>query len=386
MVTLATNTQPESEVQEALEANGVVIEGKENPTETEKVVESESTGAPGEKIPAETDGKTAAETEPVKDKTQGTQEPKDTPAEKPKSKGGFQAKNEKLTRQLEETREALELERGDKSKLRQKVEELEAQITGTKPPIEEKKSDELVRPKRPTMKDVDFDQDQYESAMDKYDADLDVYHAAVSQKKAKDELTTYQQTQERKAAEAVAQKEYDSFVDRRDKSASAYDDYQDTWEALPDDAQTVLLSSDVVRGYVAGESPAPAHLIRFFAKDFLENDGAESERIAALNPIRQLLEIKKIEDRLIDEISGKGGTAAATTEKPESTKPPAKPEAKRVEPPESPITPVNGRGAPSGRARDFNAEMKAASDAGDSKAFRKILSELEQSKRKAATG
>lgn len=369
-VTLESNTQTEAELTDALVKNGLTPTSQETEEKTEegKVEEkkpSEPTEVPGEKVPAEAEGKTATETEAVETKSQETTQ-EEAEEVKKKSKGGFQSKNEKLTRQLGEAREELELERGDKTALRKRVEELEAKLADNKP-AEADKPKELVRPKRPELPELaefDFDQEKYSAAMKTYrkdmslyDDEMDAYHEAKAEKKVNAALEGEKEKTRAEKEQEAQQKAYNGFVSKKDAGRQNYDDWDDVIAEAED-----MAFPPAIQGAIF-ESENPADLLYHFAKN-----PKELERFESLNPLSQVREITRLEDRIV---------AARTTEPKEESKaapekkdPPAKEQPKRVETPDAPITPVGSRAQAKGK--NFDEQLRAASESGDSKEFNRI--------------
>jgi hypothetical protein len=393
-VEIASNTQSEAELTEALVANGyTVVEGEkeEEAKPAEEVDKSEPAGEPGEKIPAETEGKTAAEAEPAKDKSQETSQEDKDKAETKKSKGGFQAKVEKLTQRLDEAREELELERGDKTKLRQKVEELEAKLAGITAPAETAKPAELVKPKRPEMpdpSDVDFDPEKYSALrkkyaedMAKYDDEMETYREALTDKKVReareaDQADYRERERKRQENEAMMQ-----FALRKEKDEGFYEDFKEMTNSLSEeqDNNTVMGKSPQAYFFIMNKAQHPADLLYYFAKDMAENDGEENDRIKAMDPFDQIIELKALGDRLAAEREAavaakatppKGETKTAAAAEPEKKAPPAK-ERPRVETPDAPISPVGARANAKGKTLD--EQMRDAAEAGNNKEFNRLL-------------
>lgn len=394
MVTIASNTGTEEDIREVMVNNGLQpqepVKAEEPKEPVEEKVAPKSAEAPGEKVPAETEDKTAAELETAGDKSQEKppqgQEPVVEGQEPKKSKGGFQAKNEKLARQLNEARENLELERGDKTKLQARVDELAAEVAKLKP-AEPDKPKELVRPKRPSMKDLEYDQDKYDEALGKYEEELDAYHAAMTDKKVSDSLNAVEEKRKKDDQDARTAKALGEFEERRKAGESAYEDYGDLVEALPKDATTLVDRSRVIADYIQFKSKNPAHLIHFLMKDFVEGDEAEAGRLEKMDDFDQLIAIKEIEDRLIREhkAESKVDKEVTTEEKPKAKAaevvPPVEEKPKKVKTPDAPITPVGSSAAAKGK--NLDEQMAAAAAANNGKEFRRLLA-LQEKEHQAA--
>lgn len=396
-VILESNTQTEEELVQALEANGYE-RAKEEPKadESKPAVEekkSELPEKPKEEKPAAEGDKIADDQEsPDKDKSQEKpQEDKDKDQEdkedkevkgesdKPKSRGGWQKRLADLTRQRETLEDQVELERGSKASLQRQLDEVNSKLAELQPKDADKPA-ELARPKKPRLKDFDFDETKLEAAEEKYDADLDAYYKAVRDKELKDALTVERETQQKNDRERQVAQAQRAFEERRDKGKSDLPDYDELMAELPEDAVNL---TGVVGTYIENEAENPAILIHFLMKDYLENDGAELGRIMKLNDFQKIKAIVKIEDRLLSERS-KGTKEAPKADKEpepkkeatEEKKPPAKETPKR-ETPEAPIIPVSG-GSRATKGKDYHAQLQAAADAGDGKEYQRIRALMKQ--------
>lgn len=372
-VTLESSTQDVQEMQDALVAAGLTVREPEKPAEpvkpaAEEKNPSETKEAPGEQIPAETKVEAPAATEVAEPKT--TQEPtqeEGTPEEKPsKSKGGFQAKVEKLTRRVDMLQEELEAKTGNEAALRQKLEEAQAELAALKPQPKEESGP--VRPKRPTRKDFDFDEDKYEEALAKYDQELDEYHQALRDKDRAEALAEFEKTAQARAEEAA-------FLARRNADAKTIEDFDEVIAMLPPETETSKIEiPPAVMTYIMQKSQHPAKLMYFLAKDYLENDSEARDRLAGMDPIDQLLEIREIERDLVAKAKAEpkpAKTAPAKAAEPNPPKPeaaPAKPKPK-AETPEAPIDPVGSRTTAAPESMEQLAARAAAGDAGAQKAL-----------------
>lgn len=334
-VTIESNTEKASDMVDALKAAGVKVTNEPTPPAesapvvvaepvVEKTVEPGPAGEPGGSAPAETEGKTEPEPEAgIPQETPTSQEPDEGEATpRRKSKGGFQVKVEKLTRQLEDTREQLDAERGDKTKLRSKIEELEAQLDTLQPKPATK--DELVKPTRPVMPELsDFDDlakyqeslKQYRTDLNKYDTDLDDYNNKRAEQKIQEQIAA----SDARRAQEESQRQY---LERLNKSRAAYEDFNELREAIPDGETTITDVSRVVRDYIALKSKDPAHLIHYFLDDHVNNGAAEAARLLDMDEFDQLIEITALERKLVADANKakepeavKAAAATATPEK-----------------------------------------------------------------------
>ena len=379
MVTLISDTEPKQEMRDALVANGLTVSDPVKPEETAKPVEdktkSEPEGEPGEKIPAETEGKSAATTEVVEDKSQETPQVEEG---KPKPKGGFQAKVEKLTAKADRLMEELEEERGSKTALQRQLDAVNAELAALKP-AEAKVDEGPVKPKRPKRSDVEFDEDRYEALMDKYEDEMNAYYVAVADKKAQEAVSGYEVNAQAARAEAA-------YRERIRISAKDIPDYDEVIARLPTETDSSKIELPaVVRGYIMSKTEHPAALMHFLAKDYLDNDGEELARLSKLDEYDQLIEIREIETRLVGEQktakkAPKEPTAPKTEPEPVKTAPVAvaKPEVvppvkekPKAEALDEPISPVGTRAT--GRQQTM-AELAELAAGGD-KAARKLLNE-----------
>jgi hypothetical protein len=384
MVTLTSETQSPEEMAQAFEHFGYKpkVEGDkseaEKPPVSETQVEpvetkSDKTGEPGgDKTPVETKPETVAAPEPAKDKKQETPqedkaEPKvDEVTEHKKATDGFKRKLEAKVAELGRTREELEAERGDKSVLRDRIKALETQIEDLKP--KDVKPTEPVKPKRPTRAQFEFDDDKYEAAMDAHDTAMDAYNKQVNELAITKALETAAEKSATEEAQRKSDAAYAAFEKRRDaeKNSDAADladwnDVRDKILAMPGKPLTIFEASDAASAFVAGEADNPAGVIHYFAKDLVETGGEESARVAALNPLAQIKELTKIDDRITAQrkASKKAPEPKAEVKpEPEVKVEPEKPPAPIVKPPvktlESPLSPLGGgRGAALSGATDW---------------------------------
>lgn len=405
MVILSSKTQTEAELVGALEANGLKpeVEGAETveaekPAEGEKKT-SEQPEAEEEKTEAEgsesADGTEPDEKKTSQEKPQGkekTATESKVDGEKPKSRGGFQKRVDDLTRQKALVEDQLELERGSKVALQKQLDELNGKLTALQPK-EPEKAPELVRPKRPTLKEADFDQDKLDGMLDDYEKKLDDYHATVADKKAEERVTAAEEKRKQETRETQIKAQETAFYERRDKGMKAYEDFGELAEALGD-SETIINRSSVVRDYISIKSKDPAHLIHFLMDDFVNNGGDEAERIEQMDGFDQLIAIKEIEDGLLKE-RGKVSREAPKVVKPakdseetEAEKPtpedktPAK-RTTRTETPDDPITPLGGSSVRA-KGKSLDDQMREASEAGDSKKFRELFSQQQREKQAAS--
>ena len=413
MIQIDTNTQSEAEVRDVFAAHGLegrVVEPVKKP-EQPKVAEkpTKPAGEPGEKVPAETaGGATATEGEetPTQEATPApTQTTEDHP-EKKKSKGGFQAKNEKLTKLVNQQAEKISelellLEGGSSKRLSQELAEAKEELArlqgggGAKP---EAKETGPVRPKRPSMPDLvelDYDQDkfnaamkQYRADMDKYDEEMDAYLAAQSTKAAQEAVAAKEAKDREAQVNEANQKALNAFVERRDRDVAELGkeelladidaaEKDGSW-AWPETLQLPILQSEI-----------PGRLMIFLYEnpDELERISGYVDHLGNPNPVRMLRELGKIEDKLMAEVSAKQNGAGA---KPEAVAP-AKPEAapvapakqkQRAETPEAPIKPVGTRSA-AGEAKSYWDLANEARERGDMKEYQRLRVLEHQEKAKA---
>lgn len=336
------------------------------------------TPAPGGEAPAEPVVEIAPATEEGKDKQEPPPAAGDEPVvvepAKPKAKGGFQVKIDKLTAQLENAR-------ADKTKTLEEVEVLRAelaQLKATGSPAAEPAKVETgpVKPKRPTLAECDGDYDKYEAAMEEYDGKLSVFHQEISAKTAKDAIAAERADREentRKEAQKVA---FDSFVDRRTKGAAEFEDFQDVVDSVPEGSPDIMASSQIAHDFILFKSKEPAALIYALAKDMVENGGELNTRLKGMDAYDVVLELKAMGD----EYAAKRGPAkpAVVTPKVTATAPAAAAAPVPAEvpvvrqpaqpPPNRPIAPLGGRGA----SPITTDTLAAATQRGDMKAYRKL--------------
>lgn len=404
---LESNTATVEEMKENLIALGfepdeVQVKGVSDrkPAE-EEGKKPEEPGKLGEK-PAEATGTEAAEaTGAPKDKVQEPPavETEEETAKKEKAKGGWQRQVEKKTAENERLRDKLDEEVGDKTRLKAKLEQAErelAELKAGKPAEEPKKDAGPVRPKRPELPELkafEYDADKFEAAMKdhrkaevKYDDEMTTYFETVAEQKAEQRVEA---ENKKRAAEAEENRRIEienAFVDRRDKDKVGIPDWDEVFASIPEDANMPIADAVSAMGYIKYDSEHPALLYHFLFKDFLENNGAEGERIAALRPARQIIELKKIEDRLSAERTAKA-------EPPKKEEPPKAaaektPEKPKQQPrvPDDPIDPVGGnRVVADPNIEGLHKQIDEAGRAGDYRKVRALMDKLEEQNKKAKT-
>ncbi len=372
-ITLESNSVSEQELKDALTSFGLDIDKEEAPGSGEPAKGEETPvpkGEPGAKAAAEPEGKSEAGSEPV-DKSQ------ETPPET-KAKGGWQRKVEKLTAQLEGVRDQLEEKTGNEAKLRQDKLDLERKIAelSASGPDAAPKDDGIKRPVRPTLAGMDYDNEKLEAAMADYDEAVDKYTRAISEKTAKDTLEADRVAREKKAADEKAADELAAFGKRVETDKEAIPDYQEVLDELPKGAHTVLDSSDAVVKFIKSKTKIPAALIHYFAKDLLDNDGAESTRLEAMDEIDQVLAMREIESNILQSRTAKNkppepaAPAKAETRTPE---PPVKERPKPQQVPDAPLETLGGRGT-SANAGNLDRQIEEAAERGDGKEVRRLRS------------
>ena len=403
MITVDTNTQRANEVLDAFKAHGYEPVEEKKPEPKPEAKTTESAEAPGDKIPAEAAGGTDAPV--VETKTQETDPaPTQTTPEPKKNKGGFQAKLEKLTSKVGTLQDELDAERGDKTRIAERLAAAQAELEalkggGTVKTVEPEKATGPVRPKRPEMPDLaefDYDQDKYQAAMkayrsnlDKFDAELDEYHAAVADQKAKQAVAEDKQKTQRAREEAAAIEMQNAFVALKDRDAAEYD--EEEWAELVDNQPNWQEVSPVLPGVIM-QSEIPGHLMMY-----LYQNPDELERISKMvdykgepNVLKQTATLSKIEDKVIAQ---RNGAATGGQGQPEAkpvaaskvvvdTPPPAKPKQK-VETPDAPLNPVGARTARSG-STDYKTLQREASERGDTKEYQRLRALEHQEKHSKA--
>ncbi len=395
MITIESNSGTEQDIADAMKANGIEPVAKVEPVvETPPAKEekpAESTETPGEKVAAEPADKTVAVPETVKTDKSQEKPPEEqvtaseeTPEVKEKAKGGFQKKIDKLTKTVDVLQAQIDAKEGNEARLRRELEEAQAELVKLKP-AEPETPKELVRPKRPKLSDVEFDQDKHDAAMEKYEAELDTYHAAVTKQTVDGALKAENETRIKGEREQQAAKSLKEFEERRDKDKEIYPDFADLVEALPADAETLVNRSQVVADYIQFKSKAPIHLIRYLINDFVNGDEAEADRFMKMDDYDKVIQLRDLENQLIKD-HAKGAvkeeeTPVITPKKAPEVATPAKDKQERAKVPDEPISPVgNGAGA---KGKDLNEQMAAASAAGNFKEFNRLL-DLQGKEKRAA--
>ncbi len=267
----------------------------------------------------------------------------------------FEKRRKDLERQVARLHEDLDLEKGSKKTLQEKLDAATAELAKLKPAeVPVAKIEELVRPKRPTKADADYDEEKYEALMDAYEVERDEYTRKMVQReteeaRAKDE----KQRKEREDTAAVAKAEQD-FVGRLQEDVKGIPDYDDVVAEFNEatDGREIEVPK-TIETFIQISAEHPGQMMHFLLKDYLQNDGKELARLAALNPYVQMRELTRLSDRLEKEYAGT--TTAASAGSPVVDVPPAAAPAKAPESPvkpkitpkvhEDPITPVGARSA-----------------------------------------
>ncbi len=326
-------------------------EGEKKPTEEEKSTQE----GEGEKKP-ETEVKTDPETDPE--------------AGKQKSKGGWQAKIEKKTRQIENLQERLDEEGGKNAKLQADLAQAQAELAKLKPQ-EDPKEEAPARPTRPKRGEFEFDDDKFEAAMDKYDADLEAYNEALRKKdreSAVKELTeTQQKAEQAKRVQAIREE----FAGKVAEGMKSIPDWDDLLAEIPDGHQGLLDKSLAAERYLLLKSKNPTALMHYLMNDTVNGEDAENERLLALDEMELVLELRAIEDKLTAKAAPEKKAPVAEADKKPAEKtvtPPAKekPEVKKA-PVEAPINPVGGR--TQATTYDIQQKMEEAAAQGNTREF-----------------
>jgi hypothetical protein len=312
--------QPDSEVnpKDKATAGSEGETGTESET-TEKKDKSQEHSPGGEKK-----GKKAAEVEGGKKEDELAVDPPATQRGKT-SKGGVPEKLATLTREKQRLEDALEDERGSKTKLQAELDEVKGKLAALAPK-EDAKPAELVRPKRPTMAEHEFDNDKFEAALSKYETDLEAFQDAKRAKERQEDEAKFQKTLEQRDQQRVIERQEAEFGERLKASIAGYDDFYDLIQQIPPGTKDITVRRPLVKTYIDTKSKAPGHLIRFFMQDYLDGE-TEATRIEAMDDFDASYELRAIEQRLIDEQKGtsngtKTATAAAETEEEPVTVPP----------------------------------------------------------------
>lgn len=349
MITITSSNGDEKAIQDVFAAKGIT---QVAPEPTEAPVEVAEDKKPTGDTPVE--GQEHSGSDPAKDKAEAeaekpTQEKTEKPTEeakpeevKQKSKGGFQAKVEKLTAQADRLRDDLDAERGSKAKLQKELEEVNAKLAELQPKKEEPKAQGPEKPKRPTRAEFEFDEDKFEAALAEHEVKLDAYNSELrrlDREQVRQEVKAEAEKADAERQEASRRK---AFADKVQAGAAKINDYAETLEDFPEGYETITDKNRVAHDYLVTEADNPAALMHFLMRDAIDNDGAETERLLALSPFRLVIELRAIEERI-----AKAVTATLEPEKPKVDTP-AKPQPKPKQAvPDDPIEPVGGRHQPS---------------------------------------
>ena len=384
---IASNTESDEELRQMFadlgDVNVIGAEGQKPPVEG-AVPPSEPEGAPGGGTPVEPKGEIATAPEPVETK------PRESPTGEPSGKGGYKAKIDKLTARTNALREEIDEERGSKASLRAKLEAAEAELAalkgGGRPSEEAPIASGPARPKRPKMPDlsdpnIDFDADKFSSARRKYEGEIEAYDDAM--------VTYFDTVAERKAEQRVEverqRQAEDVRIARRSDRIKAgipdYPDYDEILERVKELPEGTAFPTDKcssVNDYIEFKAKHTASLYRYFMLDFLDDDGAEGKRIAAMDPMDQVIELHEIESRLAQERTAKK-TPPATPAAPAAIRAaaatpreiPATPPKPTRKVPDEPLDTVGGHGA-TASAGNLEKQAHDAAERGDFKEFKRL--------------
>lgn len=341
-VTFTSSTQSVEEMREALELHGQTVVPVE-PDPISKVEPSVPSEKPSDSPSAEPVGESAPVSETEK-KPQETQAAKpETPAEpKPPQRGNFESRRKSLERQVDRLQDDLELERGSKTKLETQLAEAQAELAKLKP-AEAPKVEGPTRPTRPAFprrEADDYDGSKYEAAMaqyqtnaGKYEDDMDAYRAAVSERSVQEAIAKKDKERQEREDAAKVERENNELRARITEQAKAFSDYDEVIGALPE--EPIPTNPDFDRAILASDNPAI--LIRHFALDYLDHDSMDRDRLLKLSPHKMVMELGRLEDKLVAE-HAKPVVVAPKTEVPVAAAPPA-PAAEPPKPPERPARP-----------------------------------------------
>jgi hypothetical protein len=229
--------------------------------------------------------------------------------------------------------------------------------------------------------------------MDAYDDDMEKYHKEVAEQMTAKALDDRRVADEQARVEQENINFFNAFVARKDKDA---EELGERMEAVRDAEIAKELVWDEHPEIMASiiESDIPGHLMVYFFEhpeeiERIDSIGAGHMKGTAPALAADRLRTKAItviENRLAAEIkAAKGkpsGEPAPAKTAAEKTPPPAPPKPK-AETPVPPISPVGSR--TSAGPKDYNALLKAAADAGDSREYQRLRAEMQKVKAAAQT-
>lgn len=334
MLTITSNHETEAQIAETLAAKGndpILATTSEQPateTKTEAGGESAVTNAVAAPVPE-------TETSQVTQTQETTQE---KPAEAQPSRGKFKSKLVHEQERAARLADDLELERRRNAEFQARLAELEAK----QKPVE-KEPEALVKPARPKRADVEFDEDRYELAMDKYETDLAVFNDKMAEKRVADAISARDAEQQQARQKEETARQNVEFGERVQKISGAYEDWTEVFDALGDSG--IAHTTDAMDSAVL-LSENPGDLLYFMARDVLENDGKEIKRISKLLPVAQVAAIARLETRLVKEREDRAKPPAVVAATPEKTVTPEVPVKQKTQaaPVKAPIAPVGSRG------------------------------------------
>lgn len=382
-----TGTGSDADTNAALEHYGYKVEDAPAEVETAPAAVEEAPTTPPATPPASPgESPSGSEVETVPVPTEAGKEATETqvapPAEPKAGDAKFETRRKQLERQVARLHEDLDMEKGGRKALQDKLDAATAELARLRPAEPEKPVVEaLVRPKRPTKADAEFEEDKLEQLLDAYDVALDEYHRKVAQKEASEALAEREKVRVKSEEDAARKTADQQFALRVNEETKAIPEYAGLLQELTEmqGAEKPLPMTGVLEAHIKLASEHPGQLLHYFLKDFVQGGGKEMARLANMNEILQAREINRIETRLEKEHAAQAETVVPSTpvaaEPPAVAAPPVVPPKPKLIPKidDEPITTVGSRSAgpmqtltkvaSSGKAADYIAARNAGLNA-----------------------
>lgn len=296
---------------------------KAAPESTEEKKTDKAEDTPGGETPADGDLEPEPETENEAQEEDKAAEAEPKGEDKPKKvkRGGFQAQIEKL-----------------RNRNLQLQEELRKRSAEPAAEVKTEQKAELVRPVRPTLASLDYDNDKYEEAMSEYETKLEAYNDARSEKKAQEVIARENEAREKREQEAAQAREAEQFNERMTAGIASLPDFDDvTASLMTADGSDWKLPQSVKA--VIFRSSSPAEMLYRLAS----NPQKVKEIAAMRDPFSQAMAAKELEFELRKQVAvATEPVKHAVKEAPKPAATPVKQQPRVV--PAPPVTPL-GSGA-----------------------------------------
>jgi hypothetical protein len=356
MVTMTSSTQSAEEMKEALEKYGQTVVPAEPDSAAPSVTPAKASESPSAEPPAES--APVSETEKKPQETQAAKPGETPPAEPKPQRANFESRRKALERQVDRLQEERDLDRASRTRVEAQLAEAQAELAKFKP-AEAPKDIGPVRPVRPAFprrEADDYDGSKYEAAVAKhheesvkYDDNMEAYRVAMNERTLNEGIAKRDRERAEADAKAALDRQNAEIRAKIAEQSKAFEDFGELVEAMPEEPVPTTKDFDLA----VELSENPAILIRHFMLDFLDHESVDRERLLKLPPHRMVMELGKLEDKLVAEHKK---PTAPKTEPPADAAPPAPASETPPKPPErparvprqpqpdAPIEPVGSRG------------------------------------------